>query len=102
MPRPRHLRAWWRHTVAEFAASGLTAKAFAAQHAVNVATLRWWRGELASEALPGLVCVEITQAPTPPAVLEARVGPAELRFAAGTDVAYVGALLAAIARAASC
>ena len=35
-----------------------------------------------------------------PAVFEALVGPAELRFAVGTDTAYVGALVAAIARAA--
>jgi hypothetical protein len=36
-----------------------------------------------------------------PATLTALVGPAELRIAVGTDVDYVGAVVAAIARAAA-
>lgn len=106
MARPRRSRAWWQQTVTEFLASGQSRAAFAARRQIHAETLRHWQGVLARKAPAsprgdGLVLLEVGEAaPAPgPAVLEATVGPAELRFLAGTDARYIGAVVAAIAQA---
>lgn len=104
MSGQRHTRAWWRKTISEFTSSGMSRFEFAARHGVHPESVRQWRREFRNEAPAGgaLVRVELAD-PMPvaaPALLEALVGPAELRFAVGTDVTYVGAVVVAIARAA--
>lgn len=104
MSGQRHSRAWWRETIAEFSASGLRRLDFAARRGVHPESVRQWQRAFRKETSPlaSLVRVEVADpAPTAAsAVFEASVGAAELRFAVGTDTAYVGALVAAIARAA--
>jgi transposase-like protein len=104
MSGQRHSRAWWREIIAKFISSGMSRFEFAARHGVHPESVRQWRREFRNEAptVGALVRVELAE-PAPaaaPAVFEASVGRAELRFAVGTDTAYVGALVAAIARAA--
>jgi hypothetical protein len=70
-------------------------------------SIRQWHRRLRAESVPTMVRVELPELPqaTPAvssAVLEVVVGPAELRFVVGTDATYVGALVAAIARAVPC
>ena len=103
MSGQRHNRAWWRETIADFSESGLSRCDFAARRGVHPESLRQWRRKIRDEATSSgaLVRVEVTE-PAPRIglpVLEAVVGPAELRFAVGTDATYVGAVVAAIARA---
>jgi len=103
--RPKRPRSWWQTIVADFETSGLTVTRFAALHDLHPESLRHWRSKLARE-LPAaggmaLVRVELAEvAPLAPQVLTAVVGPAELRVIIGTDPSYVGAVVAAIARAA--
>ncbi len=103
MSGQRHNRAWWRKTIAEFNASGLSRFDFAAHRGVHPESVRQWRRKVRDEGAPSasLVRVEVAEAApmAAPALLEAAVGPAELRFAVGTDATYVGAVVAAIARA---
>lgn len=113
--RPRHNRQWWCDAVARWQQSSLTAGQFALANDICPDNFRWWRREIAREQAPApvdhqwsLVRVEVTElaavdsvaapptASSTPATLFAQVGPAELRIAVGTDVAYVGALIAAI------
>ena len=115
---PRHNRRWWRDAVARWQQSSQTAGQFALANNVCPDNFRWWRREIAQEQAPtpvgdqlSLVRVEVTGLtaasdvadPTAtiavPATVMACVGPAELRIAVGTDVAYVGALIAAIGQA---
>lgn len=105
--RSRRDRRWWQTTVAAWQGSGRSAEEFSAEHDLHPATLRWWRRRLeilaAEESESALTVLRVEVAPsTPapePAALTALVGPAELRIAIGTDAAYVGAVVAAIARA---
>lgn len=102
--RPRHNRLWWQSTVAEWQRSGTSAEVFVAKRGIHPATLVWWRRKLkleAAEPTSGLTLLRVEVAEPAPeaAMLCAVVGPAELRFAAGTDPAYVGALVGAIVRA---
>jgi len=109
MANERHSQAWWRKTIAEFTSSGLNRQDFAARRGVHPESIRQWRRKLgavpviiaASAASPGLVRIELPEVESDamPAVVQAMVGPAELRFTIGTDAAYVGALIAAIGRA---
>ena len=104
MSGQRHSHAWWRETIAEFNASGLRGLDFAARRGVHPESVRKWQRVFRQETTPSgsLMRVELVETGpvSTPAVFEALVGPAELRFAVGTDTAYVGALVAAIARAA--
>ena len=109
--RTRHDRPWWQTTVTAWQGSGLTAEVFSAKRGINPTTLCWWRGRLAREAAEPaseltLLRVEVAEveairepAPAHSVLLCALVGPAELRIAIGTDPAYIGAVVAAIARA---
>jgi hypothetical protein len=104
MPGQRHDLTWWRKTIADFTASGLSRQDFAKHRGVHPESIRQWHRKLRDASVPALVRVELPQA-TPAvssAVLEIVVGPAELRFVVGTDTTYVGALVAAIARAVPC
>ncbi len=115
---PRHNRRWWRDAVARWQQSALTAGQFAVANNICPDNFRWWRREIAREQAPapaaehlqlvrvdvtGLAsvgdCVQAATAVLPPQMVLAHVGPAELRIAVGTDVAYVGALIAAIGQA---
>ena len=102
-----HRRAWWRETVAAYRQSGLTAKAFAETAGVNPSTLWWWAKQLRRETnAVQLVRVQVVE-PSPvlasqPRELFATVGPAELRFCSDVAPAYLGELVAAIARATRC
>lgn len=103
MSGQRHSSAWWRKTIAEFTASGLSRYDFAARRGVHPESVRQWRRKFRDVAQPraAMVRVELAE-PAPvaaPALLGAVVGPAELRFAVGTDASYVGAVVAAIAQA---
>ena len=100
-----HRRPWWRETVAAQLQSGLSVKAYAEQIGVKPDTLYWWKRQLRDEpqSSSSLVRVEVI-APTPllptqPTFMQATVGPAELRFGTDVEPAYLGALVAAIARA---
>lgn len=44
--RARRSRGQWREICAAYAASGMTAAAYAAQHDLNPSTLAWWKSEL--------------------------------------------------------
>lgn len=103
--RPKRPRSWWQPIVADLQSSGLTVTRFAALHDVHPESLRHWRSKLARESPTAtgmtLLRVELAEvAPLAPQVLTAIVGPAELRVVIGTDPGYVGAVVAAIARAA--
>ena len=107
--RTRHDRTWWQTTVAAWQTSGQSAEHFAAEHHCHPATLRWWRRHLeilAAEPVSTLTMlrVEVTSpvSEVVAGVLTAVVGPAELRITVGTDAAYVGAVVAAIAGAMRC
>ena len=103
MSGQRHNRAWWCKTIADFIASGMNRLDFAARRGVHPESVRQWQRKVRSEpaAVPTLLRVELAEAEPAlaPAVFEAIVGPAALRVAVGTDPAYVGAVVAAIARA---
>lgn len=104
--RERHDRAWWTATVADWERSGLRAARYSADRGVHESTLWWWRTRLRRLSSPqspslALLRVEVPLSMVEPATLTALVGPAELRIAVGTDVDYVGAVVAAIARAAA-
>ena len=104
MPGKRHNLTWWRKTIADFTASGLSREDFAKRRGVHPESIRQWHRRLRDESVPTLVRVELPEA-TPAvssSVLEVVVGPAELRFVVGTDTIYVGALVASIARAVRC
>jgi hypothetical protein len=104
--RERHDRAWWTATVADWERSGLTAARYSADRGVHESTLRWWRTRLRRLPSPqspslALLRVEVPSSMIEPATLTALVGAAELRIAVGTDADYIGAVVAAIARAAA-
>ncbi len=102
-----HSRASRREIVAACLRSGLSVKAFAHQIGVKPSQLSWWKRQLAEEPhRSDLVRVEVVDAsPVPsrqPSMVHATVGPAELRFSTDIAPAYLGELVAAIARASRC
>jgi hypothetical protein len=101
--RTRHNRLWWQTTVTAWQSSGVSAEVFSVGRDIHPATLRWWGHRLeldAAEPAPDLTLLRVEVAQSGIAQpLTAVVGPAELRIAIGTDPAYIGAVVAAIARA---
>ncbi|TSC27505.1 IS66 family insertion sequence element accessory protein TnpB [Corallococcus sp. Z5C101001] len=95
----------WERVAEAFEASGLTQKAFSAQRGVRLSTLQSWvyraRRAATTRAEP-VRLLPVQVAPTPASmesVLEVvAAGGARLRFAVGTDVAYVARLVAALGR----
>ncbi|MBF5046399.1 IS66 family insertion sequence element accessory protein TnpB [Aggregicoccus sp. 17bor-14] len=101
--------------VAEFAASGLEQKEFVAKHDVSLGTFQYWLYEKSKRASvqlsnseatsrPAFLPLEVVASPAPKAreemagLLEARCASGlAVRFAVGTDVGYVAALLRALA-----
>jgi hypothetical protein len=102
----RHDRVWWQSTVSRWRESGQTSEQFGAANGVHPSTLKWWGGllrrhEAARAPALSLLRVEVAPAVVERETLTALVGPAELRIVVGTDAQYVGAVVAAIARAAA-
>ncbi|WXH30915.1 hypothetical protein WA016_04889 [Myxococcus stipitatus] len=108
----RHLGAdTWRRLVLELEESGQTHKEFAAAKAVSVSTLQFWLYKLRREARRAsaphvLLPVEVVDSAAPwarregsppggpPCLLEAALpSGVVVRFPAGTDVAYLRAVL---------
>jgi hypothetical protein len=117
-----HSREWWRAAVANWAASGQTAAAFASGLGVNPKSLPWWQGKFrregASRSPPAARFVEVQvphaaprpepapaalltlpAVPTQPQRFVARVGATHFEVQVGTDPSYLAALFAAVARA---
>ncbi|AGC44956.1 hypothetical protein MYSTI_03650 [Myxococcus stipitatus DSM 14675] len=111
----RHLGAdAWRRLVLELEESGQSHKEFAAVKGVSVSTLQFWLYKLRREAMrasapPVMLPVEVVDSTAlsarrggasacgPPALLEAALpSGVVLRFPAGTDVAYLRAVLAGL------
>ena len=110
----------WPKLVADYEASGLQQKEFAAKHDLSLGTLQYWlykkskkRGlrpsELAAESAGAFLPLEVVASPAPQARGEDVAGFFEvavprgllLRFPVGTDAAYVAHLLSALASAAA-
>ena len=98
--------------VAEFASSGLEQKEFVAKHDVSLGTFQYYlykKSKRASVQLassdaksrPAFLPLEVVASPAPQAregLLEVRCADGlAVRFAVGTDVGYVAALLRALA-----
>lgn len=115
---PRRTQSWWRQTIGQYRASGLEAAAFAASVRAHPDTLRWWHRRLDDRLAmrPRLVPpadgagaittspfvrVEVADStPAPPAVVcSVEVRGVTLGFLAGSDPAFAGALVGALARA---
>lgn len=99
-------RAWWMQAVSEWQNSGMDARRFCAEHGLSRASLYRWRRELeAGACAPGpamaLLRVEVAEPAVvvAPQTWTALVGPAELRFAVGTEAGYIAQVVAAIAQA---
>ncbi|MBN9687366.1 MULTISPECIES: IS66 family insertion sequence element accessory protein TnpA [unclassified Corallococcus] len=95
----------WARVAEAFEASGQTQREFALAWGVKLSTLQSWVYRLRRTApsraeAVRLLPVQVTTAPgASEAVLEVRVASgARVRFAAGTDVAYVARLVAALGR----
>jgi transposase-like protein len=102
----RRGRQFWQRAVAAAEVDGVSQAEVAARFGVRLNTLRSWiyrlRRERATAPTPGvrLLPVEVIDGPARLALI-ARVGDVAVEFAAGTDPAYVAAVLAAL-RAARC
>ena len=107
MARPRESRAWWTSTVARWRRSGLTGAQFALREDLSVGALRWWssvlgrdtraeRGRSTIEPIEIAVATTVARGTTG-AVVEVAVGEAVIRCEPGVDVAYIAALVRAIA-----
>ncbi len=101
--RQHRSRQWWTAAVENTRTSTLNERDFALSIGAHPATLAWWRRKLAKEAaggVPRLVRIDVTQPheSTYRFALEAAVGPIAVRFAVGTDPAYLSELLASISR----
>ncbi|RUO87127.1 IS66 family insertion sequence hypothetical protein [Corallococcus sp. AB018] len=95
----------WVHVAAAFEASGQTQREFAQQRGVRLSTLQSWvyrsrRAETARNEPVRLLPVQVATAPAASeSVLEVvAASGARVRFAVGTDVAYVARLVAALGR----
>ncbi|TSC31936.1 IS66 family insertion sequence element accessory protein TnpB [Corallococcus sp. Z5C101001] len=95
----------WAHVAEAFEASGLTQKAFSAQRGVRLSTLQSWvyRARRAATTRAEPVRLLPVQVAASPAATESLLevvaeGGARVRFAVGTDVAYVARLVAALGR----
>lgn len=80
--------------------AGSSVPAVAAQHGVSNSALRYWVNKAKPTAdspsfLPVRVATRRSSAPSP-ALIEMRAEGVRLRFAPGTDPAYLAALLAAL------
>ncbi|TSC25766.1 IS66 family insertion sequence element accessory protein TnpB [Corallococcus sp. Z5C101001] len=95
----------WARVAEAFEASGLTQKAFSAQRGVRLSTLQSWvyrrrrSGASRAEAVR-LLPVQVGTSPDATECLLEVVAAsgARVRFAVGTDVAYVARLVAALGR----
>lgn len=90
----------WAEVVEQFEQSGLTQRAFAERRGLPLSTLQSWiyrarRQRPASAALLPVRIVEAEPASAAPIELELPSG-ARLRFAPGTDPAYLARLLQAL------
>jgi transposase len=113
MASERHPRRWWQRTVRQWKRSGLTAQEFGRRHGVSQRTLLWWSSMLGRATRAGrestsLVPLEVrVAAPAPVALrpasrggpIEIAVGASLVRVEVGTDVEYVGALVAQLGAA---
>jgi hypothetical protein len=100
MARERQSRSWWERTVARWRSSGLTATEFASHEDLSVWSLRWWSTRLrrdtrASHGSSRIEPIEISVAPA--RGVEIVVGGVLVRCEVGVDVAYVSALVRALA-----
>ena len=107
----------WPKLVAEFEASGLQQKEFAAKHDLSLGTLQYWlykkrkkRGlrpsDLAAESAGAFLPLEVVASPAPQARDGQHIEVALpqgllLRFPVGTDAGYVAHLLSTLAAAAA-
>ncbi|WP_223760907.1 IS66 family insertion sequence element accessory protein TnpB [Corallococcus sp. AS-1-6] len=95
----------WARVAEAFEASGQTQREFAAAHGMRLSTLQSWvyRRRRAAPSRAEAVRLLPVQVATAPAATESvlevvAAGGARVRFAAGTDVAYVARLVAALGR----
>jgi len=95
-------RAFWEQLIAEFEASGLPHREFVQRKDVKLFTFQSWLYRLRREREskpPRMLPVRVSAPPVAarPGVLLESAG-VTLRFEVGTDVAYLGELLAALGR----
>jgi hypothetical protein len=109
-------RLYWRRMADEYAASGLTQVAFAAQWGIRVKSLQRWRKRFREEveacSLPAFVEVIADAVPAPPCCLQVVVPahPVELLIGEdcvlyvtpGTPTDYVAELVVALRRCGAC
>lgn len=109
MATVRRTRSWWASTVARWRRSGLSAREFGAREGVSDRTLAWWSSTLrhgtratrGSMVLATVAPIEIevprvTIVPARNSAVEIAVADIVVRVEVGTDVEYVGALVAAL------
>ncbi|WP_404365607.1 IS66 family insertion sequence element accessory protein TnpA [Corallococcus coralloides] len=95
----------WAHVAEAFEASGQTQREFAAAHGMRLSTLQSWvyRRRRAAPSRADAVRLLPVQVATAPEAAESvlevvAASGARVRFAVGTDVAYVARLVAALGR----
>ena len=100
--RIKKREAWWRRVVAGHAGSGMSIRAYCAQHGVKDPAFYWWRAELArrdaARSAADFVPVVVEPAALVPAegmMIELRGGRA-LRLPASLTMAKIGELVRAI------
>lgn len=72
MKRTRRSAHEWEEIVGRWRASGLSARAFAAQHELKSSTLSWWRAQLGKRSKPQAAPVRAAKS-TPPGFTQLRV-----------------------------
>ena len=99
----RETRDTWATRIAEWRASGLTAREFARREGINESTLRWWSSRLGrlakSAAVSPLTFVEMTGAVRPEPIDIVLTSGVRLRVPQDFDAAAFERLLGALARA---
>jgi hypothetical protein len=100
MGAKRHPKSWWRQVVDEFEAGSQSRQDFCERKKLNVGTFEGWLYRVRKERRGmTLVPVVVEQPPRMAMPIELDLpGGRTLRFAAGTDAAYVGALVTEASR----
>ena len=99
MGTKRHPKSWWAKVVEEFECGDEDRQTFCARKRLNLGSFEGWlyRFRRAREAT-ALVPVVVSKRASNPMPVEVDVrGGVTIRFAAGTDAAYVGTLVAELA-----
>lgn len=96
--RARRSRTEWAELIAAFEQSGQNANAFAAQHDLNINTLKWWRSRLRNSLTLVPLTVERLKEPEPLALVLELAGEVIVRVPASTATPNVGRFLGVFAK----